>query len=513
MKRVWQKGVLLLTVGLLVQAASGMGLGRPATRTIRVAEATDAVTLDPAFAADRPSHTVIGHIFQRLVRYEYDAGSGRLNVVPELAQRIESSADARNWTVVLRAGQSFSDGSPVDAIAVKYSLERLLAPAIGSPYRPLLEPIERIEVLGPERLRIVTRVPYSSLVENLAAYQTAVVSRLAAGRVALREFGRQPVGSGPYQLSEWAVGRQVVLTRNERYAGRQPWADALVFRPIPEGSTRVVALEAGDVDVAMRVPPEAAARLEGREDVRLLRVPTTFQISFELNHRRKPFDDPRVRRALNLAVDRRAIVERVLLGAGFVPRGPAPRGVTYRAELREFPYDPEAARQLLTEAGYPQGFSTVLWVPSARYLKDVEVAQAVQAYLAAVGVRAEIRVWEWGAYVSAIARPDKEAGMYLLGISIPTADWRFFRNLHSEAPTNYSGYRNRDVDRLLEQARSATGEREKRDLYERVQRIVWEDCPYLFLYDQVLLVGVRRGLEGVRILPIETIDLSGARGR
>ncbi|MFN3286375.1 MAG: ABC transporter substrate-binding protein, partial [bacterium] len=331
--------VLVLGVAAVV-AVAGVGHGGPAPRVVRVAEATDVVTLDPAFAADRPSHTVIGHIFQRLVRYEYDATAGRLTVVPELAQRLEASEDGRAWTVMLRSGQVFSDGNAVDAIAVKYSLERILAPAIGSPYRPLLEPIERIEVMGSDRLRIVTRTPYSALVENLAAYQTSVVSWRAAGRVPLREFGRQPVGSGPYRLAEWTPGRQVVQVRNEQFGGKRPWADSLVFRPIPEAATRAVALEAGDVDVAMRLPPELAERVSGRKGLRLVRVPTTFQISLEFNHRRKPFDNAKVRRALNLAVDRRAIAERVLLGGGLVPRGPAPRGVTYRVELAEYPYDP-----------------------------------------------------------------------------------------------------------------------------------------------------------------------------
>ncbi len=499
-----------LVIGL-VAAVCGSGMSAPAPRMIRVAEAADAVTLDPVFAADRPSHSVIGHIFQRLVRYEYDAATGRLNIVPELAQRVSTAADGRVWTIRIRPQGRFSDGTPVDAIAVKYSLERLLAPAIGSPYRPLLEPIERIEVIDSETVRIVTGSAYAALVENLAAYQAAVVSPRGAGRVGLREFGRQPVGSGPYRLGEWSPGRQILLARNENFEGPKPWADALVFRPIPDASARVVALEAGDVDVAMRIPAEAAARLEQNPAVNVMRIPTTFQISFEVNHRRKPFDDVRVRRAVNLAVDRRAIVERVLLGAGSVPRGPAPRGVTYRVELAEYPFDPERARQLLAEAGYPQGFSTVLWVPAARYGKDVQVAQAVQAYLGAIGIRADIRVWEWAAYVEALVRPEKEAGLYLLGISIPTADWRFYRNFHSQSPTNYSGYRNAEVDRLLEQARSAVRESDRRNLYERIQRALWDDAAHLFLYDQVLLVGVRRELRGLGVLPIETVQLEKAR--
>lgn len=485
----------------------------PAAKVLRVAEATDIVTLDPAFAADRPSHTVIGHLYQRLMRYELDVQGGELRVVPELVRRVESSDDGRVWTLWLRGGQVFSDGNPVDAIAVKYSLERILAPAIGSPYRPLLEPVREIEVVGPEQLRIRTGQPYSSLVENLAAYQTAVVSPRAAGRLPLREFGRQPVGSGPYQLEQWQPGQQVVLSRNPRFSGKQPWADRIVFRPIPEAAARVVALEAGDVDIAMRVPPEVAGRLEARPDLDVLKVPTTFQISFELNHRRKPFDDVRIRRAVNLAVDRRAIIERLLLGGGKVPTGPAPSGVTYRVNLPEYRYDPDEARRLLAEAGYPQGFSTVLWTPAARYGKDREVAQAVQAYLAEVGIRAEIRVWEWGAYVSAIARPDKDAGLYLLGVSIPTADWRFYRNFRSDAPTNYSGYRNAEVDRLLDEARSATQESRKKELYARIQRVLWNDAPYLFLYDQVLLVGVRKGVVGARVLPIETVELHSASAR
>jgi ABC-type transport system substrate-binding protein len=215
-----------------------------------------------------------------------------------------------------------------------------------------------------------------------------------------------------------------------------------------------------------------------------------------------------VRRAINLAVDKRAIVEKILLGFGSVPEGPVPTGAQYSTKLEPYPYDPARARVLLAEAGYPHGFSTVIWTPHGRYLKDREIAEAIQGYLAEIGIRAELKVWEWAPYVEAIRRPDKEAGMYMLGISIPTADWRLFRNFHSTAPTNYTGYRNPEVDRLLLEARSTFDVRKQRTIYERVQRLIWEDAPFLFAYNQAQIIGVRKGLSGLTVFGFETMRLN-----
>lgn len=498
-------GLLAVVVALLIQ--SGRVVAAPVGREVTVVEGVDIVTLDPAFASDRPSQMVIDHVYDQLVAF----GDEELNIVPELARRWSVSADGRVWTFNLRDGVVFTDGSPLNAIAVKFTLERILAPGLGSPNRGLLEPVERVDVADENTVRIVTRSPFAALLENLSMIQTSIVSPRAVGRMPVREYGRTAVGSGPFVLKEWNPGVRVVLERNPRYWGGTPQVERIVYRPVPEGAARVVALESGEADVVARIPPEAVGNLRRNPRVEVLVKPSTFQISFELNQRRKPFDDVRVRRAINLAVDKRAIVEKILLGFGSVPEGVIPPGGQYSVKLPAYEYAPDRARALLAEAGFPQGFTTVMWAPRGRYLKDAEIAEAVQGYLANVGIRAELRFWEWGPYVEAISRPEKEAGLYMLGVSIPTADWRLSRNFYSRASSNYSGYRNEEVDRLILGARATFDRRRQRAMYEQAQKLIWEDAPFLFLYNQVQIIGVRKGLTGLKVFGFETMRFNDVK--
>jgi ABC-type transport system substrate-binding protein len=243
-------------------------------------------------------------------------------------------------------------------------------------------------------------------------------------------------------------------------------------------------------------------------------------VFFELNTAKPPFDDVRMRKAVNLAIDRKAIVEKILNGYGKVPASLVPPGVQAHRSFAPYAFDPRQARKLIGEV-YPKGYegTLVLWTSSGRYEKDRAVAEAVQGYLNDVGLKTEFKVWEWAAYQKTLYRAQpggtgkgsNDANLWLLGTGITDADTRLRRKLASKDSSNLTGYSNEKVEALLNEASSEMNYDKRMAKYGEVQRIVWQDVPYSIpLFDQVQLVGVRKGVKGIVIYPDEVVDLTGA---
>lgn len=482
-----------------------MGLDRQGPRRARPVEGSDLTTLDPQISRDRPTEIVLEHLYNRLVKWQ-DPKLAR--IVPDLAESWSVSGDGLTWTFKLRRGVTFSDGSPVNAAAVKFTIERILDRATGSPNRVLFTAISRVEVVDEHTVRFHTERPFAPLLENLATTSGAILSPPAVQRWKPHEYGLHPVGTGPFMLQEWKPGVRAVLVLNPRFFGQQPTVKRIVYRSIPEGAARVVALESGEAHVVTRIPPEAVDMLRRNPRVEVLVLPSTFQVSLEMNLRKKPFNDIRVRKALNYAIDRKAIVEKILRGFGAEPDGIFPPGVQARVKLPTWEYSPAKARQLLAEAGYPRGFTTTIWTPEGRYLKDKEVVEAVQGYLAQIDVRAEIRVWEWAAYQRALYSPAiVDADMWLLGTSIPTADWRLTRKFLTDDPSNLTGYSKPEIDSLLLNARSSTSYFMRVEFYKQIQRTIWDEAPWIFLYNQSQILGVQKGIKGLQVFGYEIVLL------
>lgn len=328
-----------------------------------------------------------------------------------------------------------------------------------------------------------------------------------------RNIGLNPVGTGPFRFREWIPNERVVIEKNPDYYGPKPAMDEFIFRPVPEGDARVIEVTSGNADIATGVPPEAADRLKQNPRVKLDIRPSSFQIFFELNNTRPPFNDARVRKAVNHAVDCQAIVDTVLGGYGTVPDGLFPPGTQGRVQLQPYSYDPDLARRLIREA-FPQGFreKLVLWTTSGRYLKDRAVAEAVQGYLQEVGFTVEFRVWEWAAYQRQIYKADpggtgrgtNGAHMWLLGTSIPNAHWRLQRKAVTADPSNLTGYSNPRVDALMARAAVNMNYDERMAIYGQVQRIFWEDdAGWLFLFNQVQILALNPAVRGLEMFAYE----------
>ena len=487
-------------------------LGRPAAAqprvSIRWVEGADVDTLDPQVQRSRPSEIITSHVFGLLLRWKDTGLSG---FAPDLAESWELSADQLHWTFRLRSGVKFHDGSPFDAEAVKFSLDRIRDPQTGSPNRSEYNGIKAISVVDPRTVVIETGAPMPILLEVLSESNSAILSPTAVRRYG-RNTGMNPVGTGPFRFREWIPNDHVLMERNPDYYGVVPAMDEFLFRPVPEGDARVIEVESGNADIATGIPPEAADRLKQNPRVKLDVRPSSFQIFFELNNTKPPFNDVRVRRAVNHAVDLQAIVDNVLGGYGTVPDGLFPPGTQARVQLPPYAYDPDLARSLIREA-FPQGFrdKLVLWTTNGRYLKDRAVAEAVQGYLQEVGLSVEFRVWEWAAYQRQLYKPDpggtgrgtNGAHMWLLGTSFPNAHLRLQRKVVTGDPSNLTGYSNPRADALMAQAATDMNYNERMAIYGEVQRIFWEDAAWLFLFNQVQILALNPAVRGLEMFGFE----------
>ncbi len=474
-------------------------------------------TLDPAISRSTPSQIVINHIFNRLVGWD---GPGFKKIVPDLAESWNVSADGKVWTFQLRKGVKFHDGTAFDAAAVKFNLDRLRGAELGSPNRSYFAPIDAVDAPGTHVLTIATKEPSPTLLEVLAE-EWASISSPSAIEKRGRAYGRNPVGTGPYVFKSWVPNERAEIVRNPDYFGTPGKTDRLVFRPVPENAARLIELQTGNADVAANIAPELTSSFKGNDKIALQQAPSSFQVFFELNVTKPPFDDVRVRKAVNLAIDRQAIVSKILLGFGRVPVSPFPEGTQGRRVFPAYKYDPDEARRLV-KAAYPTGFPGVvtMWTPSGRYTKDRAAAEAVQGYLNAIGLKTEFKVWEWAAYQKELYRADpgkgtgkgsNDASMWLLGTGISNADIRLRRKLATGDPSNLTGYSNPMVDGLLAKAAGDMNYDKRMTTYGDIQRVVWELEPSTIpLFDQVQLIGQRKGVKGLVVYSDETIDLQNA---
>lgn len=477
-------------------AASGGG------KSITAMTGTDVETLDPHLTGTRNTEIATEAIYSGLVTRDE-----RNNVVPDLAAEWLVSDDKLTWTFKLNPAAKFSDGSPVTADAVKFSFDRIQDPANKSNYLNLLSPIDRTEVVDPGTVRVVTKQPFAPLLANLSDPGPKILQPAAVKQWG-KDYGQHPVGSGAYMLKEWVVGDHVTLVANPQYFKAPAKIGTVVLRAAKEGGARTAALESGQADLITNVPPESVQRLQGKQDLSVLVAPSSFLIFFVLDEAKKPFDDVRVRQAANYAVDRQAIVKSVLGGYGAVANSPLGSGVLGRSEFDPWPFDPAKSKQLLADAGYPNGVDVNMWAPEGRYLKDRQVGEAVQNYLQSAGFRPKLQVLEWGTYVTEIAKTPPVANMWLIGASIPDAYWNLVNNFrtHSSYPDGYSSQK---VDDLLAQAAKTFDDAARQNIYTDIQRIIYkDDAVMLYLHGQQQILGFKKGVLNVKPLPFEIFSLS-----
>ena len=495
---------VLAALGLVTSASAA-----PPKDAIVIGLVAEPVTMDPPQITDLNSARVTKRIFEGLVAQEL----GSYKLVPGLAQSWDISKDGLTYTFKLRPNVKFHDGTPFNAEAVKFVLERQLNDkgpyyATGTyPYvKGFLGNVAGVEVLDAGTVQIKLKAPLAPFLQYLAHQSLFMFSPES-----LKKWGKDvvkhPVGTGPFKLDAWEPGVRVVLARNDEYWGGAPKIRQAIYVPIVEAQARLVALKTGDIDLTMDVPPDSLDELRRDPNVVVAESNSSAVWYVMLNTRHPILKDRRVRQALNHAVNKDAIIRDILRGTAIVSRGPMSPvyGTFYEDNTARYPHDLDKARALLREAGHPNGFELTFLVPESGsgMQSPVEMATVIQANLAQIGVRAKIQTMEWGAYLRKyLEQPDMAEMSWNPSIGDP--DHMMYMLLSSDRfpPAFNAGYYQNDrVDDLLRRARTTVDEKARVPLYREAQKLVVEDAPWIFVDHGKQVIVHRKRVQGFKLHP------------
>ena len=476
------KRIALLAMALfgLVWAQSG---------TLELAVDQSPVGLDPHKVTAFASFAVIGQVYDGLLEINAD-----LQLEPALASAYEISDDALVYTFTLREGVVFHNGRPFGADDVVYSLERILDPETGSPQASRFDQVVSAEAIDERTVVFTLREPFAPFLANMP-------NLYVVPREVVEEHGdlqQVAVGTGPFRLVEVVPDTYLRLEANEAYyRPDQPGVAALRYNVVPEGSTRAAGLRTGTYHLLPDVDPTTAVTLRAAASVTVLEVPGLSYTLLGMNTTRAPFDDPLVRRAINLALDREELVDAVFLGNA-VPAGPLSDALAdWALPTDEFPcyvHDPEAAQALLAEAGHEDGIAfTILTFGTRRDVADT--AQVVQAQLERAGMQVEVNVAEFGTFVQDWQNSNFDAFVSLNAGSIDP-DGYMHRTFISGGSTNVFLYSDPAVDELLARGRTTAAMSERQAIYEELQRLLACEGPIAHLNHGTLFSAHRDEVSG-----------------
>ncbi|WP_274629375.1 glutathione ABC transporter substrate-binding protein [Arvimicrobium flavum] len=470
------------------------------TSVLRYATGTDAQTLDPQFVTDIPTSRVVMQLHETLV---YPNAEG--DIQPVLAESWTVSEDNLSWTFKLREGVTFHDGTPFNADAVKFTFDRILAEATGSPRKSSAAAIDTVEVVDEHTVTIKTKAPFAPLLAQLSAYNLSIISP-KSGTAIKSDYSKAPAGTGPFRLGDWTPGEKLTVIRNEDYWGEKAKLDEVRFTVVPEDSARVLMLLSGEVDMVSNIPPVMVDRLQGAPGVQVVEKTGVRTIYVAFNLAMKPFDDLRVRQAMAHAINTEALLKGVMNNLGTPGGGLESVVIPGSAAIDPYPYDPERARALLAEAGLSDGFSVDFYLPTGRYINDRQLGEAIQAQLAEVGITANLQAPEFGTYLSMLEAKDK-IPMFLLGKGSPTGDPDFTLtiNVGSEGTGNYGNYHNKTIDDLLLKQRGTVDVEQRRAMLREIIQTAYDDVPWIVLFYENQIFGQRENVSGVAVLPNENL--------
>ncbi|MFD3228592.1 ABC transporter substrate-binding protein [Rahnella aceris] len=457
-----------------------------------IGQVAEPQSLDPQVATAANDSRILVNVYDGLVRN----GEGKLDIEPALATRWTISPDGLTYRFYLREGVKFQDGTPFNADAVKFTFDRMLDdknPWHDTGPFPLsffFSSIKNIETPDQNTLVFTLKEPFSPFLSNLATPTGLIVSPAAVKKYG-KEFGRHPVGTGAFRFAEWKANQRVVVTANNDYWDGKPAVQNVVFRPITDGNTRVAEMLSGGIDAMVEVPPDTVKLFKEKSDrFRLYQTTGPHVWYVMLNTQVPPFNDVRVRQAVNYAINKQSLTDKILQGSADVAEGPIPHAFNWATnkEVTPYPYDPTKARALLKAAG-AEGTTLTFYVAEggSGMLDPIPMATAIQADLKAVGLNVSLQTYEWNTYLSKVnAGLDNHTHMAEMAWMTNDPDTLPFLTLRTDAWPKKGGfnsgyYSNPQVDNLLQQARMTTDTATRAALYRQVQQLVHDDAPWIFV--------------------------------
>ena len=507
-RRVGLAAALVLALIFAACGPSGTGSGGSSSTpntVVTIAQGTGPASMDPLLDSTLAMQAIYQTIYEGLT-----ATDGRGKVLPLLAESWSSINDTTTQ-FKLRKGIKFSNGEPFDAATVEFTVKRMQDPKVNSTKLSILSDVVRVDTIDPYTINIITKALSPFLLVNLSQLYL-VPPKYTAEKTA--DAALNPIGTGPYKQTEYVRDERVVVEARADYWGTKPKVQKIIWRTIPEASTRIAALQAGDVDMISNVPADSIQTLKSA-GLNIASSGAGLGMILHLNTLTKgPLQDVRVRQALNYAVDKESIVKNVLLGYGKVLDGQLPTADTFghNPNLKAFPYDPAKAKQLLADAGYPNGIDLQFAASSGRYLKDKETAEAIVSEMGTAGIRAKLTLQEAGAFFSK-ARSGNCCDMFMIGwFSSPQFDADKVLPWFA-ATSPYSYYRNPDYDKLLNDAKATTDQAKRQILYNQATQIMYDQAAGVFLFEEDVIYAVGKNLKNWKPRPDDIIryaDLGGS---
>lgn len=510
---------LLAGVAAAVLLAASPTLAQTPPDVLVVGQIAEPQSLDPQVSTAANDFRITTNIFEGLVRFK----DGTLEVEPALATDWTISDDGLVYTFTLREGVTFHDGTPFNAEAVKFTFDRMLDeshPYYDTGPFPLsfnFADITETKVIDDYTVEFTLGLPFAPFLTNLATNTGGIVSPAAVAEYG-DDFGRNPVGTGPFQFAEWQSNTRVMAIRNDAYWGDPAGTETVVFRPITDANTRVAEMLSGGVDLMVEVPPDNVSMFADDPSFTVYDAVGPHVWYVMLNAKDGLFADPLVRQAANYAVNKETLVNDVLQGTADVSAGPIPPAFAwaYNEDVAPYPYDPDMARQLLDESGATD-LSVTFYVTEggSGMLDPIPMGTAIQADLEAVGFDVAIETYEWNTFLANV-NPGLEgkADMAEMAWMTTDPDTLPFLTLRTDAwpeagGFNSSYYSNVDVDEMLDQARMATDQEDRAALYRDIQQVVHDDAPWIFVANWKQNAVSTANVQGFELQPDFNLRLRG----
>jgi peptide/nickel transport system substrate-binding protein len=485
---------LFVMIGLLTLACGAPSVGAPAAtavpKVMTIAIDLAPSSLDPHVDNATVKTNIDRHMFSLLVRR-----NNKLELEGDLAESWKN-IDPLTWEFKLRKGVKWHDGTDVTAQDVKFSFDRMIDPKLNLKQRSFIATVAKTEIVDASTVRLITTAP-DPLLPNRLTFGCFILPEKYLNSIGADAFGKKPMGSGPYKFVEWVPNQQVVMEAFKDYWEGTPKIDKLIWKSVPEVSTRVSALKTGEADLINKLPVQELTNVRNDPKLAVANVPSNRIAFFGFNTFQPPFQgNVKLRQALNYATDVDLLIKGVLGGSGV----PTLLGTNLifgvDPSIKPYPYDPEKAKQLLTEAGFPNGLEIA--VDSATQgstPNDTELVQAACGQWAKVNVKCNIKTAEFGAYVTSwLAKGPK--GVYLFSFGGPILDLDALMASHFDSTRRALYYNRPDLDAMIKEAATTFDSNKRIDLYKKISQLIKDDAPWVFLFAADEIYGVNKKVQG-----------------
>ncbi len=498
--------------GIVVLLLVCFGIQRPAPAAaseipvLKIAIGVDADTFNPQEQTTTLFMNMCDLIYGNML---YQDPKGGLH--PRLLTGYTVSPDGLTYTLHLRHDVKFSDGTDFNADAVVLTWDRILNPKMRVPLRFAVSMVEKCVKIDNYTVALKLKYAFAPLAPTLSMALASVISPAAIAKYG-DDVREHPVGAGPYVLEKWVKGNRIVMVRNPHYWGKKPTVEKIIWEIVPSASTREAMLRSGQIDVCYKPLPSDVASLEANPKITVKKPLDTRTIFIGMNCQKGPTTNKLVRQAFNYAIDKKAICKKVLFGLAEPMTSPvSPKVFGYTRMPHQYTYNPKKAKELLKKAHFDFSQTIHLRTPHGRYLFDKQVAEVVQSELQAIGVKTELRTFDWPTYIAGELKPLSETKLQLFllgwGPLVLDADMglsgQFTCAVNPPKGLGAAFYCNPVFDRIMKKSREEQNPKIRKQLLKKAEEIVWNDCPWIWLHVERFVIAYSSKIKDMVVTPTE----------